>query len=331
VKPVAVKAHSVAVIDPKRNTVVADIPTGDYPGPLAADRSYVYVANIGDATLSRILPKRKKLYGNSAFSRASDMLAGDRELWSANGGAPGHTPFGVGNGTIAVWYPGPTVRSFRVGPNVPGGELQTTIAADGPASWSLWVGNEDSRTVKQFDRTTGRTLMTIRGIAPGGLAAVGNSSAGDTVWASEPSRNLVVRIDEHQRRIVRRIRTPTTPTRLVADDRAVWVAARDWIDAGDARPTRATSPAVWRIDPATNKTVARIPLPLAPIRITLGDRAVWVTAQRMLSKGASVDATVYRIDPDTNRIVARIPLHTRAVDGIIVAHGFVWVAVPASQ
>jgi hypothetical protein len=51
----------------------------------------------------------------------------------------------------------------------------------------------------------------------------------------------------------------------------------------------------------------------------------------MLSKGASVDATVYRIDPDTNRIVARIPLHTRAVDGIIVAHGFVWVAVPASQ
>jgi hypothetical protein len=89
---------------------------------------------------------------------------------------------------------------------------------------------------------------------------------------------------------------------------------------------------VLRIDPGTNKIVARIPLPLVPIRITLGAGAVWVTAQHMVSKGrTSVDATVYRIDPDSNRIVARIPLHTRAVDGIIVAHGDVWVAVPAPQ
>jgi DNA-binding SARP family transcriptional activator len=332
VKPVAVKAHSVAVIDPKRNAVVADIPTGGYPGPLAADGSYVYVCNIGDATVSRIFPKRKKVFDTGAFSRAIDMLAGDGVLWSANGGSPGHTPFGVGNGTITVWYPGPTVRSFRVGPNLNGDETQTTIAADRPESASLWVGNEDSSTVRQLDRGTGRTLMTIRDIAPGGLAAVGDSSAGDTVWASDPSRNDVVRIDEHLRRVVRRIHTPTTPTRLAADGHAVWVAASDWIDAGYARDTRGTTPAVWRIDPSTNRPVARIPLPLAPIRITLGAGSVWVTAQRMVSKGrTSTDATVFRIDPDSNRIVARIRLHTRAVDGILVAHGYVWVAVPAPQ
>src|SRR5262249_22751709 len=155
VKAVAVKAHSVAVIDPKRNTVVADIPTGGYPGPLAADRSYVYVCNIGDATVSRIFPKQKKLFDTGAFSRATDMIAGDRVLWSANGGSPGHTPFGVGNGTVTAWYPGPTVRSFRVGPEINGGETQTTIAADGPDSASLWVGNEDSRMVRQLDRVTG--------------------------------------------------------------------------------------------------------------------------------------------------------------------------------
>jgi hypothetical protein len=49
------------------------------------------------------------------------------------------------------------------------------------------------------------------------------------------------------------------------------------------------------------------------------------------SHGASVDATVFRIDPATDRIVARIRLHTRAVDGIVVSHGLVWVAVPPSQ
>ena len=125
------KPHSVAVIDPKRNTIVADIPTGGYPGPLAADKTYIYVCNIGDATVSRIFADQRKLFDTSAFARATDLLAGDNgELWSANGGSPGHTPLGVGNGTVAVWYPGPTVRPFRVGPNVLGDEEQTTLAAD---------------------------------------------------------------------------------------------------------------------------------------------------------------------------------------------------------
>jgi DNA-binding SARP family transcriptional activator/DNA-binding beta-propeller fold protein YncE len=328
-EPVAVTPHSVAVIDPARNILVADIPTGDYPGPLAADGTYVYVCNIGDATVSRILPMKRKLYDTFALSRAIDMVAGDRQLWVANGGAPGHTPLGLGNGTVAVLNPGPTVKTFRVGPDMNGSEEQTTIAAD-DSGYSLWAGNQDSRTVRQFDRTTGKTLITIHGIAPGGLAVVGNSSTGDTVWASDPSHNLVARIDERARRIVQEIPIPNTPTRLAANDHAVWIAARDRSDPGDARPTRGTHPALWRIDPTTIEPVERIPLPLTPIRISLGAGSVWVAAQRYLRHG-SVDATVFRIDPATNRIIARIPLRTRAVDGIIVSHGLVWAAVPASQ
>jgi DNA-binding SARP family transcriptional activator len=332
VKRVPVKPHSVAVIDPSRDAVVADIPTGGYPGPLAADRTYIYVCNIGDATVSRILAKRRKLFDTGAFARAIDMIAGNHgELWSANGGSPGHTPFRVGNGTVAVWYPGPTVRPFRVGPDVLGDAEQTTIAADSPGSASIWVGNKDTRTVRQLDRSLGTTLLTIHGITPGGVAAVGDSKAGDTVWASDPERNLVVRIDERQKQIVRRIPVPRRPALLVADRHAVWVIARDQ-GPGAWRPTRATQPALWRIDPKTNRTVARIALPLTPIRVTLGEGSVWVTAQRVVAAtGASVNATVFRIDPHKNRIVARIPLHTRAVDGIVVSQGLVWAAVPQSQ
>jgi DNA-binding SARP family transcriptional activator/DNA-binding beta-propeller fold protein YncE len=330
-KPIAVKPHSVAVINPARNAVVADIPTGGYPGPLAADDTYVYVCNIGDATVSRILPMKRKLFDTFALSRAIDMVAGDRQLWVANGGAPGHTPPGLRNGTVSVLNEGPTIRTFRVGPDMNGGAEQTTIGAD-DSGYSLWAGNQNSRTIRQFDRTTGRTLITIHGIAPGGLAVVGNSSAGDTVWASDPSRNLVARIDEHLRRIVARIHIPTTPTRLAVDDRAVWVLARDRNGPGDWRPTRETHPALWRIDPNTNKPVARIALPLTPIRVALGAGSVWVTGQRVLSEqGNSIEATVFRIDPATNKIVARILLRTCAVDGIIVSHGLVWAAVPASQ
>jgi hypothetical protein len=97
-------------------------------------------------------------------------------------------------------------------------------------------------------------------------------------------------------------------------------------------PTRGTKPALWRIDPDSNETVARIRLPLTPIRVALGAGAVWVTAERVTSySGSTVDATVFRIDPTSNRIVATIPLQTRAVDGIIVSHGRVWAAVPPSQ
>jgi hypothetical protein len=68
------------------------------------------------------------------------------------------------------------------------------------------------------------------------------------------------------------------------------------------------------------------------MRVALGAGSVWVTALRVLSSdGKSVNATVFRIDPATNRIVARISLHTRAIDGVIVSHGLVWVAVPQSQ
>jgi DNA-binding beta-propeller fold protein YncE len=141
-----------------------------------------------------------------------------------------------------------------------------------------------------------------------------------------------MRIDGASRRITHRIAIPGEPTRLAADAGAVWVITREHNGSGHWRPTRGTTPAVWRIDPKTNEPVERIPIPLTPIRIALGAGSVWVTAMRVLSySGSSADATVFRIDPATNRVVARIRLGTRAVDGIVVSHGFVWVAIPQSQ
>ena len=131
---------------------------------------------------------------------------------------------------------------------------------------------------------------------------------------------------------MRRIHVPNEPARLAADEEAAWVITRDRNGPAEWRPTRETKPAIWRIDAKKNAAVGPIPLPLTPIRVALGSGSVWVTAERVLSKnGTTVDATVFRIDPKTNRIVARIPLRTRAVDGILVSHGFVWTAIPASQ
>jgi DNA-binding SARP family transcriptional activator/DNA-binding beta-propeller fold protein YncE len=326
-KAVVVRPHSVAVIDPSSNALVKDIPVGGYPGPLAADNEFVYVCNIGDATMSRIFPEKRKVFDTSSLSRAIDLVAVRKHLWAADGGVAGHTPAPPGT-LLDLDLLSAQTRTIRLGPSVEGDEEQTTIAADAHGA-EIWAGNKDSETVTQVEPPT---MLKVHGIAPGGLAVVGDGRVSDTIWASDPSRNLVVRIDGASGHVTNRIAIPGEPSRLAADARAVWVITRAHNGPGEWRATSGTTPAVWRIDPGTNRPAKRITLPLTPMRVALGAGSVWVTALRVLSSdGKSVNATVFRIDPATNRIVARISLHTRAIDGVIVSHGLVWVAVPQSQ
>jgi DNA-binding beta-propeller fold protein YncE len=123
-----------------------------------------------------------------------------------------------------------------------------------------------------------------------------------------------VRIDEGARAVTRRIAVPGRPTRLAADKKAVWVATLG-------------KPAVWRIDTRTGKVAARIPLAAIPSRITLGEGSVWVAAYRRRTGRSYLGGTVIRIDPVTNRVVARVALGDLGPDGILAAHGLVWVAV----
>jgi DNA-binding SARP family transcriptional activator len=317
--PVAVYPDSVAAIDPASNSVVDDILVGDYPLALAADTRYIYAGNEGDATVSYILPETRRVYGVSAFSRATDLTADGGDLWAADGGAPGHTPPGVGPGTVLDQRPGPSPTTITVGPNRDAtareGEEQTTLAADGPDSYAVWVGNQDTATVREIDRVLDKTVLTIRGVAPGGLAAVGHAGS-DTVWASEPTHNLVVRIDAGAGRVIGRTRIPDQPNRLAADSGSVWVV------------TRGAEHALWRINAATGRAVARIPLAIAPRRVMLGAGSVWVSGYRRPTHAAiGRGGAVVRVDPTTNRIVATIPLGDLAPDGMVMSHNLVWVAV----
>jgi DNA-binding beta-propeller fold protein YncE len=77
---------------------------------------------------------------------------------------------------------------------------------------------------------------------------------------------------------------------------------------------------IYRVDPATARTVATIPAPgtgSQPSGITTGAGAVWVT-----SPGRHPG--VYRIDPRANRVTSFIRLQPTPV-AITVAHGLVWV------
>jgi hypothetical protein len=209
------------------------------------------------------------------------------------------------------------IRTIRVGPAVDGDEQQTTLTA-GLRGFPLWVGNADSETVRELDPSLDRVVRTIHGVAPGGLAVAASNGGADIVWVSDPSRDLVVRIDGYTGRIVQRIRVPGGPTRLAADGRSVWAIL----------PQRR---AVIRIDATTNEPVARIGLPITPKRILLGEDGVWVSGYRWSNgHGSSRGGVVLRIDSRTNRIEARIQLGDVAADGMVLSRGLLWVAVPPS-
>ena len=77
---------------------------------------------------------------------------------------------------------------------------------------------------------------------------------------------------------------------------------------------------VLRLDPATHRVIARIPLPPAATGVTLasGDDAVWAVPSTPIRHSSPAAANprpveLARIDPDTNRVAARVLL--RAPDG----------------
>jgi DNA-binding SARP family transcriptional activator/DNA-binding beta-propeller fold protein YncE len=312
---VTVYPHSVAVIDPGRNRVVDDILVGGYPTAVTADSSFVYVANAGDATVSRIDPKTRKVFDTGALSRATDLAARDGHLWAANGGVPGHVA--IPPGTISdLDFGSGAIRTLRVGPSLNGDEEQTTLAID-PDGFPLWVGNENSATVTEVDPSFDRILRTMHGIAPGGLAPV-SANGTDVVWASDPGHDLVLRIDGDAGTVTARIHVPGAPTRLAADGRTVWAVS-------------AASRTVTRIDASSGNPVATIRLPIRPKRIVTAGGAVWVSGYRWSNHHtASKGGLVLRIDPSSNRIVARIPVGDVAADGMVFSRGLLWVAIAPS-
>jgi YVTN family beta-propeller protein len=75
---------------------------------------------------------------------------------------------------------------------------------------------------------------------------------------------------------------------------------------------------VWRIDPATGRAQAVIPVGSRPIDVAVGPTSVWVTNE--------CDGTVSRIDPRTDAVVGSIDVGFRP--RWLAAEGeFLWVGV----
>jgi YVTN family beta-propeller protein len=183
------------------------------------------------------------------------------------------------------------------------------------------------------------------------IVACGLAASGESAWAGLNAPLSVVHVSVDPASNIPNadepIEVPGNPNAIALGTRVVWVAEYSAnlvrrIDPATRRIAAtvpvgsgpiavvATPDAVWvankndgsvsRIDPPTNSVVKAISVGDSPHALAVGAGAVWVAN--------ADDGTVSRIDPLTNTVSSTISLGHRP-QGIVVANGLVWVTVRA--
>lgn len=288
-----VEPNNVGVIDPRTNEIVAQVPVGIRPGPIAASPGggSIWVGDLGDRDLTRIDPKTRQPGGRIPLTATPSGLA-------------------VTNG--AVWVAEPLLgRLAGVDPQYGTKQNQDvaghisdsgSVTAGGGFVWAVYG---DSSLVG-VDPTNNRARHANAGNRPSGIAYGARS-----VWVANGGDATVLRFNAStftSGPIGPPITVGRSPSAIAFGLDAVWVA-----NQGDD--------SVTRIDPATS---SQQPTAVGdgPSALAVGEGGVWVVNARA--------GTVSRIDPATHppRVVRTITVGNLPA-GIVVADGFVWVTVQA--
>ena len=287
--PVQVAPNSLGVIQPSNNRVTAQIPVGNTPGAVAAGPGSVWVANIGDKTVSHIDPFTKSVLKTIPVGATPDSVAvGPGAVWVLHGFVGSltridpdvnqvstritvtrHSLAGAGGavavGGDAVWavYSSADVAKIDPGSNTRVGRDFAGRSPDGAAfgAGSLWVANRGENTVDRFDPRSfgGGPVVVIKvGHGPSGVAV-----GGGFVWVANTDDDSVSRIDPLTQSVTR-IPVGRSPRGVAYGAGAVWVA-----DGGDGT--------VKRIDPRSGQVKATIHVGNSPSGIAVGEGLVWVT------------------------------------------------------
>jgi DNA-binding SARP family transcriptional activator len=299
---VPVRPHSVVVVDPATNTVVANRRIGGWPIGVTKGGDYVWAANTGDDTVSRIDPVRRLVLDSFFATTPLAVVWWDDVIWIANGNSydSANPP---GGGTIERYdVENQELTQTRIAPPVDNLLTYVTAAREG-----VWVGDPSGSRVLRLDPRTGRILSEVPLVVQVTGMAVGHGS----VWVSDAVNDVVFRINAVNERVNTRIHVSDGPRAIAVGKNAVWVVGEH------------PRSGVWRIDPRMNRAVAHVSVPPSANYVAVGAGGIWVTSR---TPGHVGPGSLTRIDPKTNKVVATIDLGF-SPQGVVVANGLVWVAV----
>ncbi len=285
-----VHVNNVGVIDTKSGSIVAEVPTGIRPGPVAAGASAVWIGNLDDRTLTRVDPKTRAQVGTISLEN--------------------RTPTGIAVAPGAVWVAHGLLGSVsrvdpqynRVTDTVPAAQRSESgsVAVGGGSVWAVF-GNS---TLVRINPSSGH--VSAEGFA--GSGPTGIVYAEGSVWVANGGEATVYRFNPatFESGPVARPTVGRQPSAIAYGEGSIWVT-----NAGDNT--------VSRIDPSSN-SAQTISVGVRPSSIAVTSGAVWV------ANGG--DGTVSRIDSGTNTVDKTV--HTGNLPaGLAAAGGLVWVTVQA--
>ncbi len=267
VKPITeVAANSVAVIDPKTNRLVGQVPVGSRPIAVAFGDGAVWVANAEDETVSRIDPKTRRVVKTIGMT-VTDLAVDDGSVWVVSGSDGTLTRIEARSGAVQETL---DLRGSQLVPNA-----TLAVAAGGGDIWVTSTGGQVLRIDPATDATVAR--ITVR---PGPLAITFGEGA---AWVG--TLGAIQRIDQRTNTVTVSISPEGTPLGVAVGAGAVWAAI-------------GSNATVWRIDASTGSVVKTIPVGREARGIAVAGGEVWLAN--------SADGTVSRIDPQTNNVVTSI-------------------------
>jgi DNA-binding SARP family transcriptional activator/DNA-binding beta-propeller fold protein YncE len=284
--PIALRANSVAAIDPATREIVAVIPVGERPSALVYGFGSLWVANGDDGTVMRVDPRTGRVLATIGIGGdLADLAIGYGSIWVADGNEGTLTRidptqnavqrtisfgavdplvpkpvFSVAVGTGGVWITRDT-EIIRIDPRTNTvSERIATPAVLGLAvgAGRVWVTAANERILRFDDGVTRPTasIETSGGdIAP--LLAYGS------LWVLATGYELSA-IDPGSARVYLSAPSGNQPVAAIAYGGFIWVA-----NAGDHNIVRFSATSVRQVD-------RPIKLGYTPTALAAGDRRIWV-------------------------------------------------------
>lgn len=157
---------------------------------------------------------------------------------------------------------------------------------------SVWLSKSESDLLLRIDPTTNSIAARIP-VGPDPELGIGFGLG--SVWIADTKERSLRQIGPTTNKVVR-----TYPVNISAEpEGSIGVGAGSiWLLTNDNGTNSGT---LSRLDPATGKTIATIPVKPKSTTAMVADDAVWVAN--------AADASVQRIDTRTNKVVSEIAVH----------------------
>ena len=295
--------------------VAATIPVGSHPAILAAGAGSLWVSNLAAGSVSRIDPNSNRVISGVQGLQAYGMTYGAGSVWVA-----------TNSGRLERIDP---ASNRQIGPAIAVGGGRTAYRDVAYGFGTLWTVGGKVRTVHfpdgsfsssyaslvRVDPATGRVVADLPIQAE--LADVADIQVGEgSVWVatyrigSSGKESLVlVRVDPEQNRVV-----DTLDLGRISLDHVIVALGSVWLTVG----TEGEHGYLLRIDPRSDRIVARIPVGESPSGIAVSPGAVWVTTPD--------NGTLSKIDPTTDRLIGTPVSMGDMPVGALYAYGALWVA-----